>query len=162
MHAWKDTEYTLKNSIEFPGHWIPTDVEIWNQGVVVMTAHLDGIELVKQPEEVAFQMPADAVLHDKSNITVPAELAEGLLLKRVDPVYPPIAFEARVEGVVVAHMVIGKDGHPRDVHAIAGPPMLRQAAIDAISQWIYRPYMLNGAPVAVETTIFLNFSLRRR
>lgn len=86
-------------------------------------------------------------------------VAEGLLIQKVLPVYPPIARAARVEGVVVLAAVISKYGAIENLHVVSGHPMLEQAAIDAVQRWRYRPYMLNGDPVAVETTINVVFSL---
>jgi TonB family protein len=162
MAAWDNTQYTLKNSIQFQGHTMPGDVEIWNRGIVVETAHLESIEVVKEIDEAAFQVPGDAVLHGKSNFSLPADVATGLLLKKVAPIYPPIAFEARVEGTVILKGVIGKEGRILNLRAVGGPPMLQQAAIDAVQQWVYRPYMLNGLPVEVETTITIPFTLSGR
>jgi protein TonB len=79
---------------------------------------------------------------------------QGLLLKKVDPVYPG---DARVEGTVVLHAIIGKDGHVQSLEAVSGPAMLKGAAIDAVRQWTYKPYLLNGEPVEVDTTVVIEF-----
>ena len=83
----------------------------------------------------------------------------GLLISRVNPVYPPIARQARVQGAVVLKALIAKDGTITNLELISGHPMLAPAAIDAVKQWRYRPYLLNGEPVEMETQIQVNFTL---
>jgi protein TonB len=86
-------------------------------------------------------------------------VAAGLLIQKVLPNYPPIARQARIEGTVVLAAVISKYGAIENLRVVSGPPMLQQAALDAVQQWRYRPYMLDGDPVAVETTVNVVFSL---
>jgi protein TonB len=86
-------------------------------------------------------------------------VAQGLLLQKELPVYPPIARAARVEGTVVLAAVISKNGVIENLRVVSGNPMLQQAALAAVEQWRYRPYMLNGDPVAVETTVNVVFTL---
>jgi len=74
-------------------------------------------------------------------------------------VYPPLAKQARVSGVVQLKVIIGKDGAVKEVTAISGHPFLRQAAIDAVRQWIYQPTLLNGEPTEVSTEVAVNFTL---
>jgi periplasmic protein TonB len=86
-------------------------------------------------------------------------MLEGMLIRKVQPVYPPLARTARVQGSVVVYALISKAGTMENVHAISGHPMLVPAAIDAVSQWRYRPYILNSEPIEVETQITVNFFL---
>ena len=83
----------------------------------------------------------------------------GLSQTKVSPVYPPLARQARIQGVVVLNAVISKTGDVEDVQLVSGHPMLAPAAIEAVKQWKYRPYLLNGEPVEVETQIQVNFTL---
>ena len=83
----------------------------------------------------------------------------GLLLFHPVPVYPPIAVAARTEGTVVLGAIISKTGSIENLRVLSGPPLLRQAALDAVAQWRYRPYALNGQPVEVETTVNVVFRL---
>ncbi len=80
----------------------------------------------------------------------------GQLIHQVLPQYPREAWEAHVSGSVVLHFIIGEDGHVHDITVVSGPQMLRQAYIDAVSQWVYKPYLLNGKPVPVDTTIMMS------
>jgi len=86
-------------------------------------------------------------------------MLQGSLLHRVEPVYPPMARTARVRGAVVLEAIISKEGMMEDLRLISGHPLLVPAAIEAVSQWRYRPYVLNGEAIEVETQITVNFIL---
>jgi protein TonB len=86
-------------------------------------------------------------------------ILEGSLIRRVQPIYPPLARMARIQGPVVVAAVISKEGVMERVQAISGHPMLVPAAVDAVSQWRYKPYILNGEAIEVETQITVNFVL---
>jgi protein TonB len=88
-----------------------------------------------------------------------SSMLEGSLIRKVQPVYPPLARAARIQGSVVLAAVIGKDGTMENLKLISGQPMLVQAALQAVSQWRYRPYILNGESIEVETQITVNFIL---
>lgn len=91
-------------------------------------------------------------------VRVASGVAAGMLETPVAPVYPPIAKAAHVQGVVILHALISKTGEIENLQVISGPPMLVGAAEDAVRQWKYRPYLLNGVPTSVETTINVNFT----
>ena len=93
-------------------------------------------------------------------VRVSAGVTQGLKIKNVNPVYPQMAKIARVQGPVVLAAVIGKDGTIQGLHVLStASPLLNQAAIDAVKEWRYRPYILNGEPVEVDTQITVNFTL---
>src|SRR5215469_1501110 len=94
-------------------------------------------------------------------IRVPAQVAEANLVHDVSPQYPPEAGRERIEGIVVLMAAIAKDGTVRDVRVESGLPVLAQAAIDAVKQWRYKPYLLNGEPVEVDCHITINFTLSK-
>lgn len=83
----------------------------------------------------------------------------GQLIHRVEPVYPRIALSAHVQGVVQLKAIIGKNGDVNELEVLSGHPILVPAALDAVKQWRYRPYLLNGEAVEVETNITVNFNL---
>jgi protein TonB len=85
--------------------------------------------------------------------------AEGNVVHRVPPVYPKIAIQARIHGSVKLRAIISKEGTIENLSVLSGPPMLIQSALDAVRQWRYRPYMLNGEPIAVDTEVTVNFIL---
>jgi len=92
-------------------------------------------------------------------IRVSQGVSQGLKVRDVKPAYPPLARQARISGTVVLHALISKDGSIENLTLISGHPMLAPAAIDAVKQWKYRPYLLNGEPVEVETEVQVNFTL---
>jgi protein TonB len=92
-------------------------------------------------------------------IRVSQGVTEGRLILKVEPKYPVIALTARIQGTVVLNAVISKTGEIQNLVLISGHPMLVPAAIAAVKQWRYRPYLLNGEPVEVETTVNVNFEI---
>jgi protein TonB len=85
--------------------------------------------------------------------------AEGNLIYRVQPSYPPLARQARVQGAVELRAIISKAGAIENLVVVSGNPMLFKAAIEAVRQWRYRPYQLNDEPLEVETEVTVNFVL---
>jgi protein TonB len=92
-------------------------------------------------------------------VTISSGVAQGMLVQRTTPVYPPIAKTARVAGTVVLEATISKNGMVEGLRVVSGPEMLRQSAVDAVRTWRYKPYKLNNEPVEVETTVNVVFSL---
>lgn len=88
-----------------------------------------------------------------------SRMLQGSLIRRVEPVYPSMARMARVQGPVVLEAIISKEGTMQNLRLISGHPMLVPAAIAAVSQWRYKPYILNGDAIEVETQITVNFVL---
>ena len=85
--------------------------------------------------------------------------AEGNLIYRVQPVYPPLARQARIQGTDELRAIISKTGTIENLTVVSGHPMLVKSAIEAVRQWRYRPYLLNGDPFEVETAVTVNFVL---
>jgi protein TonB len=94
-----------------------------------------------------------------TRIRVSSGVQSGLLVRKVQPNYPPLARQARIQGTVVLQAQISKDGSIINLQLISGHPMLAPAAIEAVKQWKYKPYLLNGEPVEVETQVQVNFTL---
>src|SRR3977135_1421451 len=92
-------------------------------------------------------------------VRVSTGVSTGLLIKKVTPNYPQLAKQARIQGSVVLQAEISKEGTIQNLQLISGHPMLAPAAIEAVKQWRYKQYLLNGEPVAVETQVDVNFSL---
>ncbi len=93
-------------------------------------------------------------------VRVSQGVADGMVDNKVAPVYPPLARQARIQGSVVLAAVIGCDGAMQSLSVLSGHPMLVPAAMDAVKQWRYKPYILNGQPVEVETKVTVNFVLK--
>jgi protein TonB len=92
-------------------------------------------------------------------IAVSAGVMAGSRIGGEQPQYPAIAKAARIQGTVVLQATISKSGTIENLHVISGPPMLQAAATQAVQSWRYKPYLLNGEPVEVETQINVVFSL---
>lgn len=108
------------------------------------------------------QKPAPVVREQpKGPTAISRGVAEGLLMRRTMPSYPPIAIAARQEGTVVLQATISKTGTIENLRVVSGPAMLQQAAIDAVRNWRYRPYLLDGLPVEVETQVNVIFRMSR-
>lgn len=85
----------------------------------------------------------------------------ALVLKKINPEYPEAAKKAHIQGEVILKAIIGKDGDVENLQTVSGPPQLAPAAIEAVKQWKYRPYLQQGQPVEVETEITVNFTLAK-
>jgi periplasmic protein TonB len=95
-----------------------------------------------------------------TRVRISQGVSAGLLIQKVEPPYPPLAQAARIQGRVVLSAIIAKDGSIQNLEVVGGHPMLVPTAIDAVKQWRYKPYLLNGEPVEVETQITVTFTLR--
>ena len=92
-------------------------------------------------------------------LSISSGVMAGNLLDKTMPQYPAIAKAARIQGTVVLQATISKAGGIENLRVVSGPPMLQQAALDAVRSWRYKPYLLNGDPVEVETTVNVVFNL---
>lgn len=115
----------------------------WNRG-------WEDIESDLQKNEKSLDPP-------RAQAHVPAEVMEKLVMHRVDPDYPAAARPGHLQGVIVLDVVVGRDGSVADVHALNGPQILAQAAMDAMRWWRFEPYRVEGQPVVVETTVAMEF-----
>jgi protein TonB len=96
-----------------------------------------------------------------SRVRVGGTVEAAKIIEQPQPVYPVVCVQSRIQGTVILHAVIGRDGRVVELEAISGHPLLVSAALDAVRQWRYSPTLLNGTPVEVETTITVNFVLGR-
>jgi len=92
-------------------------------------------------------------------VRIGGNVMQASLIHMVQPMYPQIAKTAHISGTVVLHAIIGTDGTVQDLQYVSGPPLLMRSAMDAVREWRYRPTMLNGEPVQVDTTISVVFTL---
>ena len=119
------------------------DARIRSKGITSLRTNVVALPLPRTPAS--------------TSIPVSVGVSQDLLVKQVPPVYPPLARQERIQGTVVLHAIIAKDGIVASL--VSGHPMLVNAAMDAVKQWHYKPYMVDGAAVEVQTTINVNFSL---
>ncbi len=132
----------LPAQLEYAGHLLkraqelePDNVE-WPAALARLQSHQEEVAVSSSPKA-------------GTRIFLFREAQQGNLLQSVDPVYPPLARQARIQGVVRFKVTIGKDGHVSNIVLVSGHPLLVEAAKEAVRQWIYRPTLLNGDPVEV-------------
>jgi len=89
----------------------------------------------------------------------PPDIFPPLLGNKVAPICPRIAREPRIQGTVILDIIINQSGEVSEINLVSGQPMLVPAAIVAVKQWRYRPFLLNGQPIQVETLAYINFTL---
>ncbi len=115
----------------------------------------------RDPNALDKILPKNAVMPQEQKATVyrppTSTVMEGYLMRRVTPVYPQIARQIHLQGTVVLQAVISREGRIEQLQAVSGHALLIPAAIAAVQQWLYRPYLLNGNPVEVHTEIRVNF-----
>jgi TonB family protein len=156
-----DKTYMIRNAVkDFHGHYLPGEIVSSRDGKETFKAHLDEIESIETVNDADFVAPPDAkpILRV---ITVSAGVAQANLLKSPPPDYPLYAKSKSVQGTVVLQAMIGTDGHLSDLTVVSGPQELRDAALNALRKWVYKPYLLNGQAVSVKTTINVEFRLNR-
>jgi periplasmic protein TonB len=115
-------------------------------GIISQTSSLAAV-----PKLAAPAMP--------KRIRISQGVTKGMLLQMIEPKYPKLAQQARIRGQVLLRAIITKDGGIKELQLVSGHPLLVPAAMEAVSQWHYRPFLLNGLPVEVETNINVNFQL---
>ena len=95
----------------------------------------------------------------RAPVRIGGQIQAPALVKRVPPVYPPLAVNAKVQGVVILEATVGRDGRVEDVEVLRSVPLLDKAAIDAVRQWVYAPLLLNGQAERFILTVTVSFSL---
>jgi TonB family protein len=139
---------------KYHSHEVPTDLKLSYEGKPALTMHVSELD----------PLPDSPVSKSKTGSAsvptrVPAEDVAGMRLKKKDPKYPAIAKAAHIQGTVLLAGIISKQGTIAWMDVIASPDkILSQSAKDAVKTWTYRPYLLNGAPTELETTIAINFA----
>jgi TonB family protein len=108
-------------------------------------------------EELESGLPMSAATTGQPRVQVPTEVMEKLLVHRVDPDYPEAARSAKLHGVIVLDIVVGRDGSVVEVRPLSGPDVLARAAMETVRWWRFEPYRVNGEPGVVETTVAVEF-----
>lgn len=139
------------------GHYLAYDVKQYLDKKLWLTIHVETLEGLGRAGLSALTVPASA-LPVTPRIRLPQQ-APDRLLSKVTPVYPLSARLHQFQGTVVLDALIDKEGHVAWQRVLAGPVALQQPSVDAVKQWVYKPYMLNGRPAEVETQITFVFDL---
>jgi hypothetical protein len=153
------------------GRFLPQKIDFFDGPRKILTATVDSVNGIPAndpaliPENEATERGSKSqadkvVVSDLKKVMIAGGVAQGMIFKKQIPVYPQDAKDARVQGTVVLQATIGTDGGIHDLKVISGPwPSLIASSLWSVSHWTYKPYLLNGEPVEVETTINVIFSL---
>lgn len=142
------------------GHYFAHDMQLLLEGKPWLKVHIDQLEGLGTTGKQALTVP-DGATPVTRRVSGTGDITAGRLVKKAVPQYPLAAKQQGVQGTVILDGVINTEGHVQQIQVLAGPPMLQQAAIDAVKQWVYTPYLLAGKPVEVETEINVVFALAR-
>jgi protein TonB len=123
----------------------------------VLGGILSGVGAAPPPPPPPVKKEEKAVVPQR--IRVGGNVQGAKLVQQPKPVYPPLAKQARIQGVVKLHALISKEGTIEDLKVISGHPLLVPSALEAVKRWVYQPTLLNGEPVGVDTEIDVNFTL---
>jgi TonB family protein len=146
------------NFVLFRGRLLARDVRLLFLGKLSLTVHIDTIEPLKETDLPSIPVSANLVTVTK-RVQLSAGETNAHLLKKAMPEYSATAKMQGVQGTVVLDAIISKDGYVREMHVLAGPPLLQKSAIDAVQQWLYKPYVVDGEAVEVETEVNVVFNL---
>lgn len=142
----------------FQDRYLPGDLEGFHGGKPAIKLHLDTVETLNSINEADFTPTPDAT-SIQPKVTISSAVAQQNQLQQVEPIYPPIAQAAQVQGTVILQAIIGMDGRVLSLKVVSGPAMLQQTTLDAVKKWVYKPYLLDNEPVEVNTTINVVFQL---
>ena len=142
------------------GYYFANDMQLFIGGRPWLKLHIDALEGLGPAGFSALTVPEGAS-PVTARLDVPGEITQGYLTNKILPVYPATAKQQGVQGRVILNGIIGTDGRYKRLDVLAGPPMLQQAALDAVRQWVYTPYLRDGKPIEVETDISVVFALQR-
>ncbi len=136
---------------------LPMEVRVMAEDRTVFSVTVDSVTSF-DPANAALKPPVDATEIPTPNVSLSSGVAEGALIKKVPPEYPPIAVIEKLQGTVLIHARIGTDGKIYDPEVVISPgSVLTKAALDAVTQWQYRPYLLHGPLVEVSANIHVIF-----
>jgi len=143
----------------FLGHKVAAQVDVLSGTSTVATAKITGLAIYT-PDPDQF-VPTPEMQHNFANVArISGGVIAGNILTKAAPVYPESARSNHVGGTVVLHALIGRDGHVYALRPVSSPDDdLTISAVAAVRQWTYKPYLLNGVPTEVDTTIMVNFNL---
>jgi TonB family protein len=148
----------FNNDVKVNGQYVAKRIKVQNTGRPLLNIDLTVLEFPPRVEDADFAAPADAAVAP-SRVELTGGVIASNRISGTDVKYPSAARSAREQGTVVLHAVIDKKGVIDDLRVVSGPRILQQAALDAVKTWRYKPYLLNGQPMEVETQITVVFQL---
>lgn len=152
---------SLDRIVKVQGRFLPREIRFYEGKQQILSANVQTIEGIT-PDDPALSPAVNAVIPKVEEVPISAGIAVGMLVKKQVPVYPQDAKDAHVSGTVVLQATIGRDGKIHDLRVVSAPwPSLAASSLWAVLHWEYKPYMLNGEPVEVQTTVNVIYSLGR-
>jgi len=160
-YSWGSLTMEFNHVARVQGRYLAREIILYEGNRKILTATVDEATGLN-PTDPALTPPVAAIDIKQESAQISPAVAQGFLFKKETPVYPQDAKDARVEGKVVLGAIIGRDGGIHELRVLSAPwPSLVHSALWAVSHWQYKPYLLNGEPVEVETTINVIYSLGR-
>ncbi len=157
--SWGSLALEFNKIVRMQGRVLPREIAIFEGKRKILTATVDTIEGLSA-SDAALVPPPDLPTSTTGKVQIVAGLTQGMLAKKQVPIYPQDAKDARVSGKVILQAIIGRDGAVHDLRILETPwPSLAASALWSVSQWRYKPYLINGEPVEVETTINVIYAL---
>lgn len=152
-------QFIIRNRVaRFQDRDVALDLGVLDAGKLVLKSHVAELRTYTPGEHEFEPTPEQHAVASQPRMG--SAVMAGMLVTKIAPTYPLQARQNRISGVVVLHALIGKDGHIKDLSPVRSPDkVLTDAAIDAVKQWTYKPYLLDGNPTEVETTITVNFNM---
>jgi TonB family protein len=152
------TNVLYNQTLRFKNKVVAGDLKLASDGKIMFSLQIETLEPLDTNNEASFTPPSDAELAPiVRRVYISAGGAQGMIVHKVQPEYPVEARTERVVGTVSLQAVIGTDGKIKELKVTSGPAALQKAASEAVWQWRYRPYLLNGSPVEVVTMINVVF-----
>jgi TonB family protein len=148
----------FQNVMRFHGHYVARDLRIFLLGVPWLSVHIVAMEDLAPTELSVVEVPAGARAVTR-RVEGPGIVSPGALIKKTTPQYPATAKMQGVQGRVILDAAIGTDGHIRKLEVLGGPQALQPPALDAVRQWVYKPFLIDGEPVEVDMYIIVVFNL---
>jgi TonB family protein len=187
QYASDHMQLNFNDQIRLHSLFIAGEVEILGNHKLVQRAKLTKIEQIDDEQSAQLDPPADAKplkfmgggfgggsadyqidFAPRFAVTAPipkenvsGDVGKSFLIVKRPPSYPPDAYAAHIAGTVVLEILVGAHGQVKEARALGGPGVLRQAAIDAVREWIYRPDIKNGVAIDMETTVDVSFPWRQ-
>jgi TonB family protein len=157
-YEFGDTAFLSGATGMFQSRYISLKVSIIVDKLTLATGAIDELKTIPTLDSGLFTPPPEAMHINMHPVQIEPHIAAGSIIKKVVPIYPALAVQARMEGTVILHAIIGREGR---IHSLRidtpSSTELTISAIAAVRQWTYKPYLINGEPTEVDTTITVNF-----
>jgi TonB family protein len=157
--SFGEMQTVYNNIVEISGHYVAKQIRLGQHGHALLDVDIVALDSMPAISDADFSPPADALPAPPRKIMVSAGVLQGNKLSGVPPQYPYEARSNHIQGTVVIQVTVTATGEIGEMRIESGPPPLQRAALDAVKTWRYKPYLLNGEAVQVESQVNVVFSL---